>query len=158
MVQINNVKIKDAQVVSFSAGISPAACVYGTAVFNGCEITGTTLSPLDTDPMWPEYDLAVVNYSDTTLNNSKIGSLYMWNQAKVTVADDTTVDTIVVRGNMNTTKYGLTIKAGATVGAIDLSAITNKAKINITIEAGATVGKIIANGVEYDNISAWQNA
>lgn len=106
----------------------------------------------------PVYDLAAVNYSDLTVNNSKVGSLYMWNQAKVTVAAGTDVDTIVVRGNMNTTKYGLTIEAGANVGSIDLSAITNKARINITIEDGATVGKIIANGVEYATIADWQNA
>lgn len=156
--EFNNVDIVNTEVVSFSAGISPAACVYGTAVLNNCNIYGTTLSKLDTDPMWPVYDLAAVNYSDLTVNNSKVGSLYMWNQAKVTVAAGTDVDTIVVRGNMNTTKYGLTIEAGANVGSIDLSAITNKARINITIEDGATVGKVIANGVEYATIADWQNA
>ena len=60
----------------------------------------------------------------------------MWNQAKVTVADGSEVGTVIVKGNMNTTKYGLTIKAGASVDVIDLSAITNKTKVNITIEDG----------------------
>ncbi|MBP3372669.1 MAG: hypothetical protein J6L88_09110, partial [Clostridia bacterium] len=138
--------------------VSPALTAYGTLVMDDCDVYGTTLSALDTDPMWPVYDVAAVNYSDVTINDSKIGSLYMWNQAKVTVADGTEVDTIVVRGNMNTTKYGLTIEAGATVDVIDLSNITDRAKINITIEAGATVGKIVANGVEYASITAWQNA
>ena len=156
--ELNNVDVIGTEVVSFSGGVSPAVCVYGTAVINNCNIYGTTLSPLDTDPMWPVYDLVAVNYTDVTVNDSKIGSLCMWNQAKVTVAAGTEVDTIVVRGNMNTTKYGLTIKAGATVDVIDLSAITNKAKINITIEDGATVGKIVANGVEYATITEWQNA
>ncbi|MBQ8743198.1 MAG: hypothetical protein IJZ03_07490 [Clostridia bacterium] len=156
--EFNNVDIVNTEVVSFSAGISPAACVYGTAVLNNCNVYGTTLSELDTDPMWPVYDIAAVNYSDLTVNNSNIGSLYMWNQAKVTVADGSDVETVIVRGNMNTSKYGLTIEAGATVGAIDLSAIANKTKINITIEDGATVGKIIANGVEYATITDWQNA
>jgi len=155
--ELNNVDVIDAEVVSFSAGISPAVCVYGTAVLNNCNIYGTTLSSLDTDPMWPVYDLAAVNYTDVTLKNTKVGSVYIWNQAKLTVDAGSEVDTIIVRGNMNTTKYGLTVKAGASVGAIDLSAITNKAKINITIEDGATVGKIVANGVEYASIADWQN-
>ncbi len=156
--EFNNVDVIGTEVVSFSANIAPAVCVYGKAVLNNCNVYGTTLSELDTDPMWPVYDVAAVNYSDLTINNSKIGTLYMWNQAKVTVADGSEVDTIVIRGNMNTTKYGLTIEAGATVGAIDLSALTNKTKINITIEDGATVGKIIANGSEYATIADWQNA
>jgi len=156
--EFNNVDVIGAKVVSFSAGVSPAVCVYGTAVLNNCNVYGTTLSELDTDPMWPVYDIAAVNYTDLTINDSKIGSLFMWNQAKVTIADGTEVDSVVVRGNMNTTKYGLTVKAGATVGAIDLSAITNKTKINITIEDGATVGKIIANGIEYATIADWKNA
>ena len=156
--ELNNVDVIGTEVVSFSGGVSPAVTVYGTAVLNNCNIYGTTLSELDTDPMWPVYDLVAVNYTDLTVKDSKIGSLYMWNQAKVTVADGTDVDTIIVRGNMNTTKYGLTIEAGANVGSIDLSAITNKTRINITIEDGADVGKIIANGVEYATIADWQNA
>ena len=156
--ELNNVDVIGTEVVSLSAGVSPAVAVYGKAVLNNCNVYGTTLSELDTDPMWPVYDIAAVNYSDLTVNNSNIGSLYMWNQAKVTVADGSDVETVIVRGNMNTSKYGLTIKAGTTVGAIDLSAITNKTKINITIEDGATVGKIIANGVEYATITDWQNA
>lgn len=156
--ELNNVDVIGTEVVSFSAGVSPAVAVYGKAVLNNCNVYGTTLSELDTDPMWPVYDIAAVNYSDLTVNNGNIGSLYMWNQAKVTVADGSDVETVIVRGNMNTSKYGLTIKAGTTVGAIDLSAITNKTKINITIEDGATVGKIIANGVEYATITDWQNA
>ena len=157
---LNNVNVIGAKVVSFSANTAPAVCVYGTATLNNCNIYGTTLSELDTAPMWPVYDLVAVNYTDLTVNDSKIGSLLMWNQAKVTVADGSEVETVIILGNMNTTKpqYCLTIEAGATVGSIDLSNITNKAKINITIEDGATVGKIIANGVEYATIADWQNA
>ena len=156
--EFNNVNIIDAEVVSFSAGISPALVVYGTMVMNDCEVSGTTLSHLDTDPMWPAYDMAVVNYSDTTINDSKIGSLYMWNQAKVTVADGTKVDRIVIRGNMNTTKYGLVIQAGAKVGVIDLSNIETSTRVNITIEEGATVGAFVDNGIEYATIDAWKAA
>lgn len=156
--EFNNVNIVNAQVVSFSSGISPALTAYGKLTMNGCKVYGTTLSPMDTDPMWPVYDMALVNYSDTTINDSEIGSIHVWNQAKLTVADGTEVDTIVIRGNMNTTKYGVTIKAGATVDTIDLSAITNKSRVNFTIEDGATVGKFVANGVEYATLADWQNA
>jgi len=155
---LNNVNVIGTEVVSFSANVAPAVCVYGTAALKNCNIYDTTLSPLDTDPMWPVYDLAAVNYSDVTVNDSKIGSIMMWNQAKVTIAAGSEVDTIVVRGNMNTTKYGLVIQAGAAVDVIDLSAITNKTKINITIEDGAVVGAIVANGVTYASIEEWQNA
>ncbi len=141
--ELNNVNVIDAEVVSFSSGVSPAVCVYGTATLNNCIMTGTKLSALDTDPMWPAYDVVAVNYTDLTLNNSKIGSIYMWNQAKVTVADGSEVGTIEVRGNMNTTKYGLVIESGAKVGVIDLRAITDLTRVNITVEDGATVGEII---------------
>ena len=123
-----------------------------------CNFFGTTLSEFDTDPMWPVYDLVAVNYSDVTVNNSKIGSIFLWNQAKLTIADGSEVDTVIIRGNMNTNNYGLIVKAGATVDTIDLSNITNKAKVNITIEAGATVNNIVANGVTYASIADWQNA
>lgn len=140
--ELNNVNVIDAKVVSFSGGISPAVCVYGTAALNNCTMTGTKLSALDTDPMWPAYDVAAVNYTDLTVNDSKIGSLYMWNQAKVTVADGSEVGTIIVRGNMNATNYGLVIESGAKVDVIDLSAITNATRVNITVKDGATVGEI----------------
>ena len=153
---MNNVNVIDTKVCSFSSQISPAVVVYGKAELNNCNIYGTTLSDLDTDPMWTVYDLAVVNYSTTTINGGKIGSIHMWNQAEVTIAEQTEVEKIVIRGNMNTTKYGLKIKAGTTVGTIDLSAITNKAKVNITIESGATVSSIIANGTTYESIEAFQ--
>ena len=133
-------------------------CVYGTATLNKCQISGTKLSSLDTTPGYVAYDLAAVNYTDVTLNECKIGSLYMWNQAKITIASNTTVETIVVKGNMNASKYGLTVKSGATVEAIDLSAITNKAKVNITIKEGAEVKKIVADGVEYASIDAFKSA
>lgn len=154
----SNVNIINTKVVSFSAGISPALCVYGHMEMNDCNVYGTTLSPLDTDPRWPVYDVAAVNYSDLHINSSKVGSVYMWNQAQVTLNDGADVDTVVVRGNMNPSKYGLHINAGAKVGAIDLSAITNPAKINITIADSASVGKIIDDGNEYATIDAWKNA
>lgn len=158
--ELNNVNVIDVKVVSFSANVSPAVCVYGKATLNNCQITGTTLSELDTDPMWPVYDLVCVNYSTTTINGGKIGSIYTWNQAALIIENSAEVEKIVVRGNMNTTKpeWDITIKAGTTVGTIDLSAITDNQRVNITIESGATIGKIVANGVNYDSIEDFKNA
>ena len=158
--ELNNVNVIDAKVVSFSANVSPAVCVYGKATLNNCQITGTTLSELDTDPMWPVYDLVCVNYSTTTINGGKIGSIYTWNQAALIIENSAEVEKIVVRGNMNTTKpeWNITIKTGTTVGTIDLSAITDNQRVNITIESGATIGKIVANGVNYDSIEDFKNA
>ena len=106
------------------------------------------------------YDLVGVNYSTTTINGGKIGSIFTWNQAALVIDNGAEIEKIVVRGNMNTTKpeWCITIKAGTTVGTIDLSAITTNSKVNITIETGATVGKIVANGVEYASIDEFKNA
>lgn len=158
--ELNNVNVIDAKVVSFSANVSPAVCVYGKATLNNCQITGTTLSELDTDPMWPVYDLVCVNYSTTTINGGKIGSIYTWNQAALIIENGAKVEKIVVRGNMNTTKpeWSITIKTGTTVDTIDLSAITDNQRVNITIESGATIGKIVANGMNYDSIEDFKNA
>ena len=158
--ELNNVNVIGAEVVSFSAGISPAVCVYGTAAINNCNIYGTKLSKLDTDPMWPVYDVAVTNYSDTTINNSKIGSLYMWNQAKVTVNAGTEIDEIIILGNMNNNNINnwLNINAGATVNAIDLTKITDVNRVKINIKNGATIGAFVDNGVEYATLDAWKAA
>ena len=156
--EFNNVNIVDAEVVSFSAGISPALTVYGNMSMNNCEVTGTTLSALDTDPMWPVYDVALVNSSVTVMNNCEIGSINYWAKAKLTL-NNTTVDTIVLRGNMNTSSsYGIYVEAGSTVGTIDLSAVTTSAKVNITIAEGGSVGAFVDNGVSYDSIEAWKAA
>ena len=155
--EFNNVNIVDAEVVSFTAGIAPALCVYGNLTMNDCIVEGTTLSPLDTT-LWTAYDVAISNYSKLVLNDSIVGSLYMWNQAEVVVADGSEVDTIVIRGNMNTRKYGLKIEAGASVGAIDLTEVAKADRVNITIAQGATVGAFIDNGVEYATLDAWKAA
>ncbi len=153
--ELNNVNVIDTEVVSFSAGVSPAVCVYGTAVLNGCNIYDTTLSELDTDPMWPVYDMAAVNYSTTTLNNSKVGSFLFWNQAALIVNNGSVVDNLVLLGNMNNNNANnyIHINAGSEVKVIDLSKITDKKRVKITIEPGAKVGKIVANGVEYASIA-----
>ena len=92
--ELNNVNVIGLNVVSFSGGISPAVTVYGTATLNNTNIYGTKLSALDTDPMWPVYDLAVVNYSKAILNNTRVDSLYLWYQGHIEVNAGSTIDTL----------------------------------------------------------------
>ena len=131
--EMNNVNIIGLNVVSYSAGIAPAVVVYGTANLNNVNIYDSKLSELDTDPMWPVYDLALVNYSTTTLNGGKIGSIYMWKHAK------------------------LTVKAGTTVDSINVTLGTPAA--NIVVEEGATVNKVITKDGEmpYEEWEAQTN-
>lgn len=156
--ELNNVDVIGTEVVSFSANIAPAVTVYGKAVLNNCNIYGTTLSELDT-VLWPVYDLALSNYSTTTLNNSKVGSIYMWNQANLTIDGNSEVDSIVVLNKVSS-KFAITVKGGSTVGTIDLSKIdaSYEDKVTITIEDGATVGAFVDNGVSYDTLDAWKAA
>lgn len=114
--EMNNVNVIGIKVASYSAGIAPAVVVYGTANFNNVNIYDTKLSELDTDPMWPVYDLALVNYSNVTLNGGKIGSIYMWRHAKLTVKAGTTVDSINV--TLGTPYANIVVEEGATVNKI----------------------------------------
>lgn len=156
--EFNNVNIVNAKVVSLSANTSPALSVYGKLDMNNCKVYGTTLSPLDTDPMWPVYDVAMVNESNTTAKNSEIGTIIFWAKAKLTLIDSE-VDTIVLVGNQNTnTKYGIVVGAGSTVNAIDLSKVTNPDKLNITVQDGGKINSFIDDGVSYKTIEEWKAA
>lgn len=172
---LNNVNIVNTNVVSLSAGISPAVCVYGNAELNNCNIYGTKLSGFDTDPQWPVYDLAAVNYTDTKINGGKIGSIYTWNHAKVEI-NGAQVDSIftastytkeggIVVGSGSTVgtikanysqKVSITIKDGAVVDTLDLTGITG-AKDGIVIEDGAAVKNIIVDGQTVD-FDTWKNS
>lgn len=109
--------------------------------------------------MWPVYDLALTNYTTTTLNNSKVGSIYMWSQANLTIDNNSEVDSIVVLNKVSN-KFAITVKGGSTVGVIDLSKIdaSYEDKVTITIEDGASVGAFVDNGVSYDTLDAWKAA
>ena len=171
--EFNNVNIVNTKVVSFSAGIAPAAVIYGKATLNNVNITGTTRSELEnspTDPYWPIYDLAAVNGSNTTINGGKIGSIYLWAKAIMTIKDAEVdvIDTLTTTGhleiasgskvnriNMNgTNKYkpDVTIKSGATVKVLDLSKVTNFT--DIIIEDGAIVETVITTDGEM-SYEAW---
>ncbi len=165
----NNVNIIDTEVVSLSANISPALTVYGKLTMNNCNVYGAKLSSLDTDPMWPVYDMAVTNFSDTTINGGRIGSIYTWakshveinnaridsiisacrstndfNKGGLVIGSGTTIDSIKVTN----AKAVLTIKSGAVVENLDLSAVTTKE--GVTIENGAIVKNITVNGNTID--------
>ena len=172
----NNVNIVNAEVVSLSAGISPALSVYGTLEMNNCNVYGATLSPMDTDPMWPVYDMAVVNFSNTTINGGKVGSIYTWQKAALEI-NNAEVDSIIsacrvtndfqngglVIGSGTTVgeitvtnvKGVVTIESGAVVNQLDLSAVTTKD--GIVIEDGATVNAITVNG-EVVDYATWKNS
>ncbi len=158
--ELNNVNIVGLEVFSFSSGIAPAVAVYGTARINNCNIYGTKLSSLDTDN-YAVYDIAVVNYTNTTINDSKIGTIYTWNHAYLEL-NNTEVDNIYTKitktkGNLVvgsgsyikniTASYAknlaITIKAGAVVDTLDLSKVTSLDSCVITIEDGAIVNNTI---------------
>ena len=142
---MNNVNMIGLEVVSFSSGIAPAVTVYGNAILNNTNIYGTKLSSLDTDPMWPVWDLAVVNYSSTTINGGKIGSVYTWAKAYMEF-NDVEVDTIVTacRKTSDFANGGLVIGEGTTVNNI----VINNASAIITIKSGAVVETL-----DYNNIA-----
>lgn len=159
--EFNNVTVKDLEIFSFSQGIAPAVIVYGNATLNNCNIYGTKLSELDTggDTV---YDLAIVNYTKTYVNDSKIGTVYTWTHAYLEL-NNSTVDTIVsssitsrnarvVVANGSTVgtikanyprKIAITVEAGSTVDTIDLTSVTDLESCSIVIEDGATVNNII---------------
>lgn len=161
--KLENVNIVGLNVVSLSdnPNLSPAVFVYGNATLDNVKIYGTKLSKLDTFPRHPIYDLALFNYSNTVINNSKIGSIFTWHHAKLTL-NNTTVDTIltqtthtkggeIVVGNGSKVgtivanydkKINIIVKAGATVDTIDLSNVKDLASCTINYEPG-TVNNII---------------
>ena len=145
---LNNVNVIGLNVVSFSGGISPAVTVYGTATLNNTNIYGTKLSALDTDPMWPVYDLATVNNTITNINNSKIGSIYTWNHALVNINEGSVVDTILT-ASTSTKGGGIVVNNGAEVKLVDVNEKDAYAyKVAITIKAGATVETLDLTGAD----------
>ena len=152
------------KVASFSANLSPAMTVYGKATLNNVNIYGTTLSELDTDPMWPVYDLVLTNYSDTTINGGKVGTIYTWANARLEInnAEIDTIKSAMRTGSGYGVNYGLiigdntkvnkvtmtnattsiTVKSTAEVGVLDLCA-NEETNMYLNIEPGAKIGKVI---------------
>ena len=161
---LNNVNMINTKVASFSANLSPAMTVYGKATLNNVNIYGTTLSELDTDPMWPVYDLVLTNYSDTTINGGKVGTIYTWANARLEInnAEIDTIKSAMRTGSGYGVNYGLiigdntkvnkvtmtnattsiTVKSTAEVGVLDLCA-NEETNMYLNIEPGAKIGKVI---------------
>ena len=119
--ELNNVDVIGLEVYSYSSNVSPAIAVYGTAKFNKSNVYNTKLSALDTELQWTVYDLALVNYSNVTLNDSQIGSIYMWKQANITVDEGSIVESITVPEGMK--KERIVVKNGGSVNSIIVDGI-----------------------------------
>lgn len=161
---LNNVNVINTKVASFSQKLSPAMAIYGKATLNNVNIYGTTLSELDTDPMWPVYDLVLTNYSDTTINGGKVGTIYTWANARLEInnAEIDTIKSAMRTGSGYGVNYGLiigdntkvnkvtmtnattsiTVKSTAEVGVLDLCA-NEETNMYLNIEPGAKIGKVI---------------
>lgn len=145
---LNNVNIIDLKAATYlvDKNLGAALFVYGNATLNNCNIYGTTRSSLD-ELEGTLYDLAVVNYTTTNINGGKYGSIYTWEQCKLTVKD-AEVDTIYCNTNRKSdNENGLTVGSGATVTNLIVTPhAATGLHTNVTIEAGATVETLTLNG------------
>lgn len=143
---LENVTIKDITTTLASTNgshkVSAAFAHYGTATLNDCVMTGS-VSGVDG---YPAYDAGFVNGTKTFINGGEYGSMYLWNQAHVTITG-AKVGTIVSAAITTNNLGKLTISAGTTVDTIKL--VPGSYTPAIVIEDGATVGKIIYNDVTY---------
>lgn len=144
--ELNNVNIVGLNVVSYSNGIAPGVVVYGQATFNNVNLYDTKLSELDTDPAWPVYDLAVVNYSKATFNGGKVGTVYTWNHAGLEF-NNTEVDTILAYTGSK--QGGTVIGEGTTVNKLVIS----REKAVVTIKSGAVVETLDYNNIAQDKVT-----
>ena len=145
---LNNVLAKDLEVSNVikdhDVYVSVGVQLYGKSTLNNCKMTGTTTvatvhfdgTPHDYTPV----DVGVPNASDAVINNSEIGSIYLWTHAVLTISN-THVDRIICSCCNSTNHSNLTVAAGSTVGVIDC---TQPAKYGsrLIIEEGATVGEL----------------
>jgi len=124
--------------------IAAAFSHYGTATMTDCVMTGTTTLKDGYKP----YDAAFVNGTKTTIDGGKYGTIYLANQAHVTITDAEigVIDSCAI----TTRNLGkLTIGAGAKIGTINLLDAGKYDTDTLTIEDGAQVGEIIYKGVTY---------
>lgn len=149
---VDNMTIKDMtttlEVENGPDKVGAAFAHYGTATLNNCVMTGTVSGAKG----YPAYDAGFVNGTKTTINGGEYGSMYIWNQAHVTIKDakvGTIVSSAITKSNLGK----LTISSGTTVDTIKL--VPGSYKPSLVIEDGATVGKIIYNGNTY-NVEQWK--
>ena len=147
---LDNVTIKGLNVVSYSGDqdrkimFAPAVITFGTATIKNTTITGTKLSSYDDAYLYEEgytdangwtyqlTDLAAVNHSNTTIENSEVGKIWLWAKAKMTIVNSK-VNEIPFTPN---TLGGLIIN-GSTVNKITVTNFVSKPSLtvdNSTIE------------------------
>ena len=125
--------------------IAAAFAHYGTGTLKNCTMTGTE-ALLDG---YTAYDASFVNGTDTTIDGGEYGSIYMANQAAVTIKD---AKVSLIHGNgtgivSRNTGAKLELQAGAKVDKIEVSAYNNTYTLNdsIIVRAGAEVDTLVLN-------------
>lgn len=183
--------IKESQGGSKGVNVNQAAAVvvYGHAQLKNCEITGTEYSesvgiaiPNWDEISWdvPLYDLLLVNsnLSETIIDNSTIGRIWVRGQAHLTVQNEAKIDYIFHQGlNYNSlgsltvgkatirelvvdpTPEGyngtskLTISDEATIKVLEFIKTSTNSKYftdGITISPDAKISEIYVDGVKYE--------
>ena len=177
---LDNFNVVGAEFAPGSNPFAMALICYGKVTFKNCTIAGNKLVDLERYEGYPMYDVAATNNSSLFIESgTKIGSIYMWEHAAITVDDGGYVNHIQASGityvsalNGVTVNSGghvglmeveqtvgasyklrVTIKSGATVDVLDLTKAKNVTAI--TIEEGATVKAITANGMRYASVADW---
>lgn len=123
--------------------IAAAFSHYGNAVMKDCVMTGTTTEKTGYKP----YDIGLLNGTKTTIDGGKYGTMYIANQAHVTIRN-AQVDSIDCTAISVNNLGKLTIGAGAKIGVINLVP-AGTYNTSLVIEEGAEVGEIIYKGVSY---------
>lgn len=105
-----------------------------------CTMTGVTTEKNGYKP----YDAALINGTKTVIERGKYGSIYVANQAYVTIrgAEVDSIDSCAIVYK-TTTKGRLTVESGSKVGTITMN--SGAYEPSITIRSGAQVGKLIFN-------------
>lgn len=110
--------------------------------------------------MWPVYDLAVVNYTNTTINGGKIGSIVTWNHISLTL-NNAEVDSILTSA---ISRKGIVVNEGSKVGLIDLEDVSDGNRVVpktpiITINSGATVNTLdLRSATDYSKVTIKEGA
>jgi uncharacterized protein YjbI with pentapeptide repeats len=122
----------------FGAGV----WLRGKCTLTNCTIEGS----ICTNSTAYNVDAAVVNLSEATIKNSKIGHLYVYEHASATI-ENCVIDKITSASIRHINDGGkLIIGAGTTVNVIDIVNISNEMPA-IEIESGATVKTINFHGL-----------
>lgn len=123
--------------------IAPAFSHYGKATLKDCVMTGTTTKKVGYTP----YDAGFVNGTTTLIDGGKYGTIYLSQQAHVTIIDAKIdiIDSCAINYIRQGKLFGkLTVGDGAKVGTLRLT--PGSYKPSVLIEEGAEVGQIIYDG------------